>query len=357
MRLRSDEGAELDAKYSVESDGDFLGVVLESAGGQTMVGQPSRNHEYVPALVLLLERLRARHAVLQTALVVSARVAKLPESERQLVQGPIALAGVKDIEEFRRELTSAQGRIGLPATAVKEGNNRKRIKLRVEVPGYGPADATRLADDLREPAVLSTVEEAFISLLGERFRTALTNQSPDGQRTDVDRERHALDVMTTEGSVLAQPHEPIGDRNPWSGALDRLVEVKVRREQERLRALLAGGRRSAPCALCGHPYPVELLVAAHVKKRAQCTDAERADLANVAMLACLFGCDALFEAGWITVDEHGRIRVHHETDELGDRLADLDGLRCGAHGPGSEPYFAWHREQVFRGSTVPTVGP
>jgi hypothetical protein len=22
-------------------------------------------------------------------------------------------------------------------------------------------------------------------------------------------------------------------------------------------------------------------------------------------------------------------------------------LRCGAHGPGSEPYFAWHRVTVF----------
>ncbi len=120
MRLRSDAGVELNAQYSVEPDGDFLGVVLESAGGRTTAGQPSRNHEYVPALVLLLERLRARHAVLQTALVVSTRVAELPEGKRQLVQGPIALEGVADLEEFRRELTSAQGRVGLPATAVKE---------------------------------------------------------------------------------------------------------------------------------------------------------------------------------------------------------------------------------------------
>ncbi len=193
----------------------------------------------------------------------------------------------------------------------------------------------------------STVEEVFISLLGEDLRTALvrTGQSPDGQSTDIDRVRQALDVLAADGSVRVQPHELSDHGNPWSGALDSLVEVKVRREQRQLRAWLAGGRKSAPCALCGHPYPVEFLVAAHVKKRAQCTDDERRDLHNVAMLACALGCDALFEAGWITVGEDGRIRVRKAIGELADRLANLDGKVCAAHGPGSEPYFAWHRDQ------------
>lgn len=411
MRLRSVEGKELDAEYSVEPDGEHLGVVLESAGGKTSTGRPSRNHEYVPALLLLLERLRSRQAVLHLALVVSARVAALPEDERVLLRGPLALGGVADLDRLRRDLTRAQGRIGLPATATKEGNNRKRIKLRLEVPGYGPDDAVRLETDLAEPAVppaLPSAYELLVALLHQEVRTVTgqrnivlavdrdttlvgTDRSPGGQPVEVRRVQRGLDILAAQGSVVVQPHE-LGHRssfvgavlatlpdahvtddpptitlgvpsaaeiaaNPHFGSLDGRAEVKIRKEQGQLRALLAGGRKSAPCALCGHPYPMPFLVAAHVKKRAQCTDAERLDLANVAMLACLFGCDALYEAGWITVDENGRIRVHDETGELGDRLASLVGLVCGAHGPGSEPYFAWHRKQVFRGSAIPTVGP
>lgn len=410
MRLRTDEGTELDAEYSVAPDGEHLGVVLESAGGRTAAG-PSRNRDYVPALLLLLERLRSRQAALHLALVVSARVAALPEDERVLLRGPLALGGVANLDRLRRDLTRAQGRIGLPATATKEGNNRKRITLRVEVPGYGPDDADRLAADLAEPAVppaLPTAYDLLVSLLRQEVSTVTgrrntvldvdrdtalvrTDRSPDGRPVKVREVQQALDILAAQGSVVVQPHE-IGyrsafvgavlatlpdahvtddpptitlgvpsateiARNPWFGALDGRASVKVRREQVQLRALLLGARKSAPCALCGHPYPKEFLIAAHVKKRSVCTDVERADLHNVAMLACLFGCDALYEAGWITVGGDGRIRVHDETGELGDRLAGLDGLACGAHGPGPEPYFAWHREQVFRGSTVPTDGP
>jgi hypothetical protein len=74
-------------------------------------------------------------------------------------------------------------------------------------------------------------------------------------------------------------------------ATDAVARVKIRKEQARLRNLLAGGRDVAPCALCGDEYPIEFLVAAHVKRRAVCADSERHDLHNVAMLACSFGCD------------------------------------------------------------------
>ena len=50
-------------------------------------------------------------------------------------------------------------------------------------------------------------------------------------------------------------------------------------------------------------------MAAHVKKRAVCSDTERRDLHHVAMLACSFGCDALYESGWITVDENGYVQT------------------------------------------------
>ena len=50
---------------------------------------------------------------------------------------------------------------------------------------------------------------------------------------------------------------------------------------------------------------MQFLVAAHIKKRSVCTDAEKRDLKYVAMSACKFGCDELFERGYIAVADDG----------------------------------------------------
>lgn len=101
---------------------------------------------------------------------------------------------------------------------------------------------------------------------------------------------------------------------------------------------------------------MEFLVAAHVKKRSECTDEERRDLHHVAMLACTFGCDALYESGWITVDQHGRIRASSPSEApegtFKQRLLQLEGRSCTAHTPASEPYFAWHRSRTLLGRTA-----
>lgn len=130
-----------------------MSLMLESAGGRSTSGGPSRNHEYVAALTLLLRRLAARRAVLIEVLLASRRVSDVPESQRTLVSGPIALAGIADFEQLRLNITTAQGRIGQQQGAMKEGNNRKRIQLRLTVPGYGPDDAGRLGTDLASRTV------------------------------------------------------------------------------------------------------------------------------------------------------------------------------------------------------------
>jgi hypothetical protein len=149
----------LNAEFGVEVDDGELSLVLESAGGAVAGSRHSRNHDYVPALRLLLSRLRSRRAILVSAAVASSRVAGLPEDQRTLVRGPLELAPVVDVETLRREITTAQGRIGQARGTQKEGNNRKRIRLRLEVPGYGAGDATRLAADLASPPDGTTEEE------------------------------------------------------------------------------------------------------------------------------------------------------------------------------------------------------
>lgn len=214
-----------------------------------------------------------------------------------------------------------------------------------------------------------------------------TGRSPGGQPVEVADVQNGLDLLAARGSVrvmveelghrssfvgavlatlpgarttsrppvvtLREPTDEEVADDPHFGELDTLVEVKVRAEQAKLRRRLADGRAVAECAVCGDPYPVEFLVAAHIKKRAVCTDAERRDLRNIAMLACSLGCDALYESGWVTADAEGVVRVHVPDDlpagGLRARLTGLAGRPCSAHSPASEPYFAWHRHAVFRG--------
>jgi hypothetical protein len=571
VRIRIDDGTELNAEFNVEAEGPHLNVVLESAGGRTSSRRP-RNGDYVPALTALLQRLRAYRAVLLAASVVSNRVSHLPESERALLQEPVDLVDVSDIDEFRLNITRAQGRVALPEKAAKDGNNRKRIQLRLHVPGYGPGDAARLGADLAAPpgmapqapasepgvsdrqdlldevggmvlhrqdgrpslhkplALLWTIgrlaegkarlvswpefhrevgtlladfgpegsratpqypfwhlatserlwevhgltgvptaadvtavagltrgaagllrdratRDAVVEVLFDRYlsgstdRAALlarvglrgdrpanlpgaidvirpligvelhtvtskrpnivlelrkdivlvgTDRSPTGQPVRIQEIQRGLDLLARHRTVRVSVEE-LGHRSSFVGAvlatlpdaevlenpaavtlrkptrkppaddvhfgeLDGVTQVRVRREQAQLRRLLAGERDRAECALCGDEYPLAFLVAAHVKKRSVCTDTERRDLHHVAMLACAFGCDALYESGWITVDDHGVV----QTIDTGiasqgwfrDRLQGLAGRRCSAHSQSSEPYFAWHRATVFRGGSA-----
>ena len=419
MRAQSDDGAELNAEFSVDADGESLFLVLESAGGRGRDGDRPRNHEYVPALRLLLSRLRDRQAVLVDAVVVSQQLGHLAESDRTLISSPERLGTVSDIEALRLKITTGQGHVGLPPGAKKAGNNRKRIRLRLAVPGYDPDDvgARRLADALARPtpgspsespvsaSPLGPIDKVWTDagelltvlidiplhtstgspnrVLSVDGGTALvaTDTSPGGQPVAVADVQHGLDRLMADKSVVISV-DVLGHRSSFVGAalatlpgasfatdprrvvlgqardtsvagksfvdLDGIAEVKVRLEQHHLRDRLLNDRAAAPCALCADVYPKTFLVAAHIKKRAECSDDERRDIDHVAMLACTFGCDSLYENGWVTVDEAGVIHSSSTSSgrgRLAEQLRALDGRHCEAHGPLSEPYFAWHRDK------------
>lgn len=71
------------------------------------------------------------------------------------------------------------------------------------------------------------------------------------------------------------------------------------------------------------------------------------------MLACSFGCDVLYESGWITVDQNGDVQTVPQDGMLEGRvrehLRQLTGRRCAAHTSASAAYFAWHHKTIFRG--------
>lgn len=83
--------------------------------------------------------------------------------------------------------------------------------------------------------------------------------------------------------------------------LDYDSKIKSRKEQAFLRAHLINGKLEGSCTICQQNYPIEFLVAAHIKKRSECSNLEKLDFDNVVTLMCKAGCDDLFEKGYIYI--------------------------------------------------------
>ncbi len=121
---------------------------------------------------------------------------------------------------------------------------------------------------------------------------------------------------------------PVAERAGGADALrDRKVESLARVEQGYLRQLLFGDRDVARCAICGNEYPIDLLVAGHIKRRSACSIRERKDARHVVMPVCKLGCDELFERGYVSVDDNGRVAssTRAVTKRLAERLRLLEG--------------------------------
>jgi hypothetical protein len=133
------------------------------------------------------------------------------------------------------------------------------------------------------------------------------------------------------------------------GELDSAIMRSQRVEQRYLRQYLFGSHPLATCALCGQELPVNLLVAAHIKKRSSCSRAEKLDVANIVMAACKLGCDDLFERGYIAVNGRGIVIATslQVAPALATALEGLEGRACSAFTEASAPYFAAHANEVF----------
>lgn len=136
-----------------------------------------------------------------------------------------------------------------------------------------------------------------------------------------------------------------------TGPTDMPVTVMRRLEQRRLADRVMAEAQGI-CALCHRKFDDSFLVTAHIKQRSHCLEAERHDLANVAMAACKLGCDAIYEAGLIGVIDGGRIvssPLLTSDDALGDYYSiHLDGRTCTKWNENTQSYFDWHMETKFR---------
>ncbi|MFH8573767.1 hypothetical protein [Streptomyces sp. NPDC017993] len=137
----------------------------------------------------------------------------------------------------------------------------------------------------------------------------------------------------------------------FDGELERTAQRAQRGEQAALKRRLLQSS-TGNCALCGRNLPGTFLIAAHIKKRSLCSDNEKRDLANIAMLACTFGCDALYEHGYVTVAPEGAIQVSPLTNEIPEVAAYINerlvAKTVSWWTPKREPYYLWHRTHTFK---------
>ncbi|MDC0145577.1 HNH endonuclease [bacterium] len=126
--------------------------------------------------------------------------------------------------------------------------------------------------------------------------------------------------------------------------LNKKREVYVRLEQGYLRKKIFNYKSVSNCSICDKKLNIEFLVCAHIKKRSKCDDKEKRNISNVTPM-CKFGCDELFERGYIVV-EKGKIKVmkNNNTDFVNNYLEKLDGKTCAIYSEHNEIFFKWHRE-------------
>lgn len=137
--------------------------------------------------------------------------------------------------------------------------------------------------------------------------------------------------------------------NAPKGPLDKTAARAARMEQGYLRQELFkkdkySMKDSEVCAICGKEYPINLLVAAHIKKRAKCSDEEKRDYENIVMPLCKLGCDELYERGYIAVIK-GKVFIINQnkiTSDLKRYLVKIDGLSCSQWKPSTKKYFRDH---------------
>lgn len=148
MNVFDNDGSQMDAHFSIESEGGQVSLVFESRGGTR--GTPSaRNVDYHSALAVLLARMGSLGLVLTNAVVDSRTTTHLTANERRLKLRdhgpyPVQLAHVAAPERLRVDLSQAQAEVGRAPGATGSGNGVKRIRLFLS----GSIDSNTLASNL-----------------------------------------------------------------------------------------------------------------------------------------------------------------------------------------------------------------
>lgn len=139
QRVFRDDGAEIDATFSVEKNGSALSVIFEARGGRAGA-RGTRNTQYAQGLETVLRRLQEMDSRISDCLVESRETASLSMDERRVPiddsQYPIR---IEDAALLRRKIASASARVARGKEAKGSGNQTRRIRLSLLLRGELPS--------------------------------------------------------------------------------------------------------------------------------------------------------------------------------------------------------------------------
>lgn len=119
---------------------------------------------------------------------------------------------------------------------------------------------------------------------------------------------------------------------------------KIRIGQERFKKALVPLWKNH-CALCNVKLPA-LLRASHSKPWRDCSNEERLNPYNGVLLCC--NHDALYDGGYITFDETGKIQISKQISEEEYSIYNIELDLQIASFPENKTFFNWHRIHIFK---------
>lgn len=145
--------------------------------------------------------------------------------------------------------------------------------------------------------------------------------------------------------ATGEPRDVVGLE--LADAIDGKRLATFRKEHETLKNHLFKGKLAAQCAVCGESYPRQFLITAHLKKRSKCTAQERIN-PDVVLPMCTFGCDALYERGYLSLSSKTNLvlpttkTANVNATVVHKRLLGLIGLTSPYALAGRALFVDWH---------------
>lgn len=150
------------------------------------------------------------------------------------------------------------------------------------------------------------------------------------------------DVSYEEYSDIIDSEDELSKLNAFHN-LDVIVKTTQRREQSFLRNQLFGNKYVGRCSICGKEIPVEFLWCSHIKKRKLCTNEEKLDYKNIVTPMCKFGCDDLYEKGFIGVRD-GIVEILKRANNkcVDEYLNSVENKKCLGYNEHNKKYYDAH---------------
>lgn len=149
-----------------------------------------------------------------------------------------------------------------------------------------------------------------------------------------------------EGKKIEEEIAEMAKNSPKSfqdGGRMRDAIVKVRINQNTFRSMLLAKYQNK-CCLCNVNTP-DLLIASHIKPWSLSEPKERMDVEN-GFLMCP-NHDKLFDKGWISFDESGKIMISKSLSEEVKKAMNVDDNMSIHLTDGNKEYLVCHRQEIF----------